>query len=290
MKKAIVTLTIGESFERFFNELCRDNWREYCEKYGFELIVLNTPLDNTERAQKRSPAWQKLLILSQPWSNNYERIIWVDSDILINSKNAYDIIENVPINKIGAVSAYSIPTREIFDISIKRMYESWDRSGVKYVNNLKPSEYYLNRGIPGGDLDDVIQAGVFVCSPKYHKDIFEKVYYDYEDLRGNEYNYENPYLSYELLVADKVHWISNRFNFCVQELFAAFYPDELLDHKKQPSFFERSINSLKRKIGITVDNTSQQRIILNNLYELSIFMHFAGCANSMWLMKDIIKK
>mgnify|MGYP001374157837 CR=1 FL=1 len=288
MKKALVTLTIGESFERMFNELCKVNWQQYCEKFNYELIVLTNPLDTTERAKKRSPSWQKLLILSQDWAKQYDRIVWVDADVIINSKFAYDIIENVPENKVGAVSAYSIPTREIFNLAIYRLYDSWDKNGVKYVRNLTPQEYYLNRSIPAQNIDDVIQAGVFVCSPKYHQEIFEYVYYNYEDTRGNEYNYENPVLSYELLKNDKVYWISNRFNFCIAEIMAAFYPDEMLDYKKQPIFIKRVINKLKRLLNIPIEN-NQQTAILKNIYELSIFMHFAGSANLMPLMKDIIK-
>jgi CRISPR/Cas system-associated protein Cas5 (RAMP superfamily) len=78
MKKAIVTITLGETFKKMFNELCRENWQKYCDKYSYDLIIINEPLDTTERSKKRSPSWQKLLILSQDWSQNYERIVCLD--------------------------------------------------------------------------------------------------------------------------------------------------------------------------------------------------------------------
>lgn len=289
MKKAIVTLTIGESFEKMFNELCKENWEVYCKKFDYTLITINTPLDTTERAKLRSPSWQKLLILKQDWAKEYDRIVWVDSDVLINSQYAYDIIEGVPEEMVGAVDAYSIPSREIFNIGIERMYASWTKNNIKFVDNIKPSQYYTNRGLPGESLDNVIQAGVFVCSPAYHKEIFEYVYNHYEDHRGNEYNYENPPLSFELLKANKIHWISCRFNFCVAELMASFYPDSIVSNSTKKNFFVRVSNKIKSIIGIKNIN-KQELAILENIYDLSIFMHFAGSANKMYLMKDIINK
>ena len=260
MRKAIFTLTIGEKYETAFNELARANWQKYCDKFGYELIVINHPLDSSERAQKRSPAWQKLLILSLNGSEVYDRIVWVDSDILINSDHAYDIADGVPLDKVGAAEEYSTPTREIFQIGLKRLYDAWDRGGVTYLNNLTPQAYYGNRGFPNVAFDQVVQTGVLVCSPKHHKQIFEHTYFNYEDTHGSEWNYEMPALSYELIKSDSVHWISQRFNFCVSHLISALYPD--------------------------FDDTTVQKY-LKNIYDLSIFMHFAGCSSLMPLMKGI---
>jgi hypothetical protein len=81
MRKAIVTLAVGEKFEQLFNEYCRNSWQQYCDKFGFELIVINDTLDKSDRAGKRSLSWQKLLILSQSWSMDFEQIVWVDCDV-----------------------------------------------------------------------------------------------------------------------------------------------------------------------------------------------------------------
>ena len=120
MKKAIVTLTIGEKYEKLFNNHCKKNWCKFSEKYNYDLIVINKNLDNSKRGRERSPAWQKLLILSQEWSNNYDQIIWIDSDVIINNKLAEDISKNVEIENFGAVNAYSIPSKELYEISLQR--------------------------------------------------------------------------------------------------------------------------------------------------------------------------
>jgi hypothetical protein len=175
-KKALVTLAIGEKYERMFDRYCKKSWSNYCNNHSYDLVVITNSLDETHRGSERSPAWQKLLILSQDWSSKYEQVIWVDTDVMINAKLAPDIAEIVPVDKVGAVETYSIPSKEIHGIALQRAYDNWRSQGVNYIDNITPGLYYENRGIPGGDLDKVVQTGVFVCSPKEHRKIFEYIY------------------------------------------------------------------------------------------------------------------
>lgn len=289
MKKALVTLAAGPKYETLFTLHCEKNWRQYCDQFGFDLIVIKESLDTSVRASKRSAAWQKLLILSQPWSAGYDQIVWVDCDVIINVTAAYDITRNVPLDKVGAVDQHAIPTREIFDLSLTRLYKSWDKANVTYIDNLSPGSYYVNRGIPGQDLDAVIQTGVFVCSPKFHRQLFEHVYNHYEDTHGGEWNYEQPALSYELLKAGVVTWISNRFNFCAINLISAFYPELL--NQRPGRFKHLATRAVRRltKIELKEKTPYAQLQALKNIYELSIFMHFAGCAQLMPKMEEALK-
>lgn len=259
MKKAIVTIAIGDKYLAIFNNVCYENWNIYCDKFGYHLIVIAHPLDYSERASNRSPAWQKLLILSQPWSNDYERIVWIDLDVIINNNNAYDICDAVPVDKVGAVDAYSIPTKEIHDIALCQLYDYWKSCSIPFLDNKTPSKYYTNRGINGEGLSYVVQTGVFACSPIHHKEIFEKIYYNYEDTHGAEWNYEMPAMSYELIKNNAVHWISPEFNFCVSNIEAAFY---------------NGMNPIE---------------YLPQIYNLSIFMHFAGCIDKMPITSQLLK-
>ena len=90
--KVLVTFAIGNKYRDLFHQYAKDGFLAYCKKFGYDLICITESLDQSERAQKRSPAWQKLLILSQPWSEKYERVLWMDTDIIINMKNAKDIL------------------------------------------------------------------------------------------------------------------------------------------------------------------------------------------------------
>ncbi len=113
MKKAIVTLAIGDEYLNMFHKYCYDSWNAYCDEYDYDLVLIKHPLDDSLRASKRSASWQKLLILSQEWSSEYDRVVWVDSDVIMNPCYAYDISDGVPMDRVGAVDAYSIPSKEI---------------------------------------------------------------------------------------------------------------------------------------------------------------------------------
>jgi hypothetical protein len=84
MKKAIVTLIIGSKYADPWARNVSMGWKAYCERHGYDLVAIQQPLDFSGRARRRSPSWQKCFILSQPWSSNYGRIVWVDSDVAIN--------------------------------------------------------------------------------------------------------------------------------------------------------------------------------------------------------------
>lgn len=288
MKKAIVTLCIGEKYKKLFDEYCRSNWTDYCNMFNFDLIVIDTSLDASERALKRSPSWQKLLILSQSWSSNYDQIVWVDTDVIINTNNTYDITSGVPLEKVGGVDQYAIPTKEIFDISLKRLYDVWTRDKVPFIDNRTPASYYMNRGLPVNQLQKVMQAGVFVCSPIHHREKFEFIYNNYEDTHGGEWNFENPAMSYELVKDDLVKWIAPQFNFCVINIISAFYP-YLLDIKTSPlkNFYYKIVRKLTKKEPLQTNEA--ELLALKNIYELSVFMHFAGCPYLMPKMKKTLK-
>lgn len=75
MRSALVTIAIGGKYEGIFRRLCHGGWKAYAEAIGSDLIVITEPLDHSERARSRSPAWQKLLVFSQP------RLLKYDSEI-----------------------------------------------------------------------------------------------------------------------------------------------------------------------------------------------------------------
>ncbi len=287
-KKALVTLAIGKKYERMYERYCQNSWRKYCNNHSYDLIVITKPLDDSPRGQERSPSWQKLLILSQDWSSKYEQVVWVDTDVMINAELAPDIAEIVPVEKVGAVEAYSIPSREIYKIALQRAYDNWRSQGVKYIDNSTPSLYYQNRGIPSSDLDKVVHGGVFVCSPKEHREIFEFIYYNYEDkYKTPEWNYEMPALSYELLKNNMVTWLPPQFNFCVWELISAFYP--FIFHA---NLLEKVIDRIRQNLGLRAldPKFSLKCQCLKNIYDLGYFIHFAGCARLMEYLHQYLQR
>ncbi len=224
-KKAIVTLAIGKDFRERWLQICQPNWQIYAERQGYDLICIDEPLDDSPLARQRSPSWQKCLVLSQPFSRRYERVVWVDLDVLINP-TAPDITAETPIDKVGAVDEYSVPTRALYATTLAKLYRHWEAIGLPFVRNPTPESFYEVFGFTQG-FPQVVQAGVMVLSPEHHRQILEHVYTEYAD-RGHNWNYEMRPLSYELLQADCVHWLDARFNY-TWGLYQALHFPFLLD-------------------------------------------------------------
>jgi hypothetical protein len=193
-RTAIVTIALGPGYAERWRRVCERNWREYAERHGYDVICLDQPLDDSERAQSRSPSWQKLLVPGQPFAEEYERLIWVDVDAVF-SPGAPAITEGVPAERVGAVDERAQMTPEVERV-------------VHRVPDPRGS-YYGDFGLPS-EFDQVVQAGVLVLSPENHRELFRHVYDSYEDRDGMYY--EMRPLSWELLNAGLVTWLDPRFN------------------------------------------------------------------------------
>jgi hypothetical protein len=269
--KAIVTLAIGDKYHQHWKHSCEVSWNAYGRQHGFDVICIDKPLDDSERARKRSPAWQKCLILSQEFSQHYERIIWIDSDILINNHAAPAIDDGVPLEKVGAVEEFTYAHEagaEPHEL-LQRLYSYWGKAVINYT----PEEYYTKFGLPGG-FNNVVQTGVLVMSPQHHRAVLEKVYNDYEEKGGSEWNYEMRPLSYELLKANAVHWIDRRFNLVWTYSLFLHYPFLL-----NPHLDDSLSGRLKRKVAAVLGVPSfvtLQRACLTAAFLDSFFFHISG--------------
>lgn len=218
---ALVTLAIGERYERRWRGVAEPLWRRYAERHGYELVCLTEPLDDSERAARRSPAWQKCLVLEQPFAADFDRVVWVDADVAIRPDSP-PVAAGVPVGLVGAVDEYSSPTPELHRRLLAKLYAHWDATGVPYVDNLRVADYYAAWDLPPRT-DGVVQTGVMVLSPAHHGEILRRVYDGYED-RGQILNYEMRPLSWELLEAGLVHWIDPAFNCIWGSMKALEYP------------------------------------------------------------------
>jgi hypothetical protein len=265
MKKALVTLAIGKKYELMFNKFCRNLWSQYAEKYEFELVVFTKPLDDSAKAQSRSPAWQKCLILSDTDIQKYDQVVWIDSDILINP-NSPDLTNNIPQEKIGVVDEYAIPNKDDNRLVRERLYSFWSKHGIKYINNLTPTAYHNNFGLEGS-FESVAQTGVMVLSPQYHRAILEYVYHHYEDKGSPEWNYEMRPLSYEILNRNLEFWLSPKFNMTWPHIKQLQYP--FLNYKY--SLMSRAL----RKIGFNLNPSLLSKCVTTTFLN-NYFLHFSG--------------
>jgi hypothetical protein len=285
--KAIVTITIGSKYLETWKILCEANWQQYAEMHGYDLICIDRPLDTSDRAKGRSPAWQKCLILSQDFSREYERIVWIDSDILINTDCAPSIIAGVPDHKVGAVAAYSTPTRQLFLQALDRCYRYYESRDVRVVRQCTPEEYYKSYGFPASPYDEVVQSGVLVLSPKYHRDVLERTYIHYESKNGPEWAgsdawSEMPPLSYELLTAKLVHWIDHRFNQGWIPYQLMHYP--FLATAGPTRSFARAVRQRAAKLFGFPTELELRRACVTAAFLSNFALHFAGDKSDMPLV------
>jgi hypothetical protein len=274
--KALVTLAIGQKFLGNWKKLCQANWQKHADRHGYDIICIEKPLDDSARAQKRSPSWQKCLILGEESVNKYDRVVGVDGDVLINWANAPCIVEGVAVDKVGAAPEWPTPNEQLSAEARDRLFESW---GITDEKNERGT--YAKYGIPA-EFDRIVQAGIMVLSPSHHRSILEKVYYECEDTGFGLA--EMHWLSYELLKADCVQWIDPRFSTVWSVHKALYYPFLLHKPHTKPSFFNRVKGKLLSKgiPGRLVDRRVSEcatTALIN-----TFFLQFAGTARERRLV------
>jgi hypothetical protein len=247
-KVAVVTLSIGpkrQEYDQYFLHTIK----AYSKKFGFEYIEINETFDKNPAIATHKPALclQRLLICSQPWSSQYDYIIMFDSDIFINLARAPNIIEGIPLGKIGAVCE-----RKMFNFDFSNIVWTRWHQGRKPLNGF---EYYKSLGFPDG-FEHQLNAGVMVYQPKYHANFLQTLYNEHINKILNP-NYVNDYdqgiLSYYILKNDLVFWLDERWNMLWPLYRILFYP--LIDRST---------------------HTEIVRQCLHNIIDLSYATHMAG--------------
>ncbi len=188
---ALVTLAVGEFFEKSFDRNFRRSLEEYADRIGVPLFVFNKPWDTSEAARRRSIAWQKMLLFEQPELSTFERLCWIDSDVL--ATNSFEsVFDFVPTDCWGAVSERTNFTPE------------------EEINKV-----YASRGLTPNS--QMVNTGVLVLNRVHHADLLKEVYRT--DVQGRslpEQNdggwFEQPFLSHELFANKKGILLPVRFN------------------------------------------------------------------------------
>src|ERR1043166_4029458 len=150
MRKAMVTILIGEKFQRIWSERARPSWEAYAGRHGYDIVIIDRVIDPSPRANERSLIWQKLLALSVPEVQRFDRVLWLDSDVIINAETAPCAMEATPPDKIGAVRDQALLSHPSLALAFART-NGWTGSPSELArflyreNGLSPEfGYFMN--------------------------------------------------------------------------------------------------------------------------------------------------
>lgn len=201
-KVLLATIAIGDKYVQQYNLLFRSSHENYAKKHGYDFKVVTEYLDKN-LCHVDAITFNKILVCSQEWSKQYDYIVLVDADVLIN-------INSLPIHKsidfencIGIVNEYSQPTSEI-RLKIQDVM-GWESNAREYYKLAQ-----LNI-----DTKMVFNTGVMVFQPKIHSEFLDNIYNAYVSKSINhprKYHYEQSCIGYELQKQRKYKLLDNKWN------------------------------------------------------------------------------
>jgi len=208
MKILLVTLAIGDNYLKQYNFLFRESQENYAKRYGYDFKVVTDYLDvNPDNRIPSCVTFNKILVCSQDWSNDYDMIIFVDADILI-SVSAPPLHKYMDYSdKIGIADQFYQPTKE---------------RGIEIAKNrpdlrpLSPTAYYKLCDL---DIETNLEfnTGVLVMQPKIHGEFLKSIYDKYVERSRTHhrgYHYEQSCIGYEIQKKNLYKVIPNKFNAC----------------------------------------------------------------------------
>jgi hypothetical protein len=207
--KALVTLLIGDAYLGFWKAHCEATWRRYAARHGYDIVIIDTPIDPGPKASERSLHQQKCLILEHPAVRQYEDVVWVDADIVIDDKDAPCIVDANSSDKVGGVTSRdAYATAEKMENRLYRIRALNNLLEIAALADAPFSAVYERAGLLG-DVEEMMNTGVLVFKPDHHADVLRTVYetYDQNPFSG----FENLPLAHHLLKRDMVNRLDPRF-------------------------------------------------------------------------------
>ena len=201
----LVTITIGEKYIQQYNTLFRKSQELYANRHGYDFKVITDFLEIDKSNRHPSTiSFQKILVCSQEWSKEYDVIVFIDADILINS-NAPPLPLSTLDKNIQIVNEFSQPTfHERISIQIRA---GWERT---------PEEYYkLASPIFQLETDYMLNTGLMITQPKIHSEFLQTIYNKYiKESIGHRrgFHFEQSAIGYELQKENRFTLLDNKWN------------------------------------------------------------------------------
>jgi hypothetical protein len=249
MKKALVTIAIGEEAHYMWVNVFCSGWQKYADRHGYDIICIRDMIRDG-----KSPNWQKLLVAGHPDLSEYEHIVYLDIDIGI-SPVAPCIVDSMDGDGIGLVT-WSKSMHRDPSYYQNAFQLSWSCSDLDWINGLKTfHDMYATAGAE--PVDEWFNTGVMVMSPE-HAPIFEEVYEQYEETEGSSKEMLPTVSHLHRNYSDKIVHLDRRFNAVWYLDMLAHYrflvpesPDELVEkcliNEYETNYFIHFCNSWCRK-------------------------------------------
>jgi len=207
MKVLLVTIAIGEEYLKMYEDLFKESQENYAKRYNYDFRVITDFLDKDYTNHMKSTiTLNKILVCSQEWSKDYDMIIFIDADILIN-------VCAPPIHNHMDYGDFIGIADDFWQPSIERATEmTKTRPDIKPSN---PTAYYKSCDFIDIETNFEFNTGVLVMQPKKHAKFLEDVYKKYvekQKTHPKKYLYENACIGYELQKNNLYKILPNKFN------------------------------------------------------------------------------
>ena len=201
IKCCLVTICIGDKYLNEYNKLFKASQEKYAKKCGYDFKVIIDFISNTRHRNVIN--MNKWLVCDLEWSNNYDYIIFIDADIIINENtppihNFYDFGE-----KIGVVNQ-SQPT-------LQARLETQKHRGFE----ITAKEYYKKHTGLNIDTQHIINSGVIVFQPKIHKNYLKDLVIKYEPYiikQPSNKHKDQPFFGYQLQLDNMYYFMDMKWN------------------------------------------------------------------------------
>jgi hypothetical protein len=230
MKVAIVIFVIGEKYIIPFNNIFKNNLTKYCEKYNYDLIILDKYIKNEDNMDNKKFHWQRMLIPDK--FKEYDYVISLDSDIYINVDSPPLPLNEIPEGKVAAVNERKYLNNYEWREKVQAKY-GWEKTG---------KEWYALSG-ENKDYNDHINGGLVIYQPKFHAKIFLELYNNNISNYMNYHQDDQSIISSYLIDNNLIYWLDERFNriwFFWREIF---YPNfDLFPEMLKKQYIHNFIN------------------------------------------------
>ena len=196
-KVVLVTVAIGEQYLREYTRLFRPSHELYARRHGYDFQVITDWI--AEPKVRDTTSFQKILVSSQ--FSDYDYIVFVDADILINPE-APPIHLEIDGENVGCVDQWSQPNGRRLEIASKH---GWETSA---------KDYYKLAGF-ALQTDRVINTGVMIFQPAMHASICKSIYDTWiERAIGHRrgFHFEQSAIGFTLQNERMVQWLDVRWN------------------------------------------------------------------------------